>query len=224
MDVSLESRIGQEVDSWLRWLPRWRPGTHRARTRLCHQCFGSPVMQAAGLAEDVPHSVQHALTMRMKGIVEALVDDFTTENLPMVAAELHRSEERRARRPYRPAEGLDPEYSGLDLDPPTVDGAPFLFTFAELADAEPDVAPEPRVESAPVHPLPPLSAADKVMMRAELDRADEFATRVGRVLCTELARHRERMRAAVATFVEPQVQSLLADLGSSLDSPQWPRD
>ena len=224
MEVSLESRVGQEVGSWLRWLPRWRPGTHRARSRLCRQCFGSPVIAAAGLAEDVPHSVQHALTMRMKGIVEGLVDDFTTENLPRLAAELHRSEERRARRPYRPAEGLDPEYSGLDLDPPAADDAPFLFTFAELADAEPDVEPVLRAEPAPTHPLPPLNNADKVAMRAELVRADEFATRVGRALCAELARHRERMRAAVATFVEPQVQSLLADLGSSLDSPQWPSD
>ncbi|TFD56088.1 spermidine/putrescine ABC transporter substrate-binding protein [Cryobacterium frigoriphilum] len=224
MDVSLESRVGQEVDSWLRWLPRWRPGTHRARTRLCRQCFGSPVIASAGLAEDVPHSVQHALTMRMKGIVEALVDDFTTENLPMLARELRRSEERRARRPYRPAEGLDPEFSGLDLDPPPADDAPFLFTFAELADAEPDVAPEVPAVAAPAHPLPPLSAADKVAMRAELARADDFATRVGRALCVELARHRERMRSAVAEYVEPQVQSLLADLESSLDSPQWPRD
>jgi hypothetical protein len=32
------------------------------------------------------------------------------------------------------------------------------------------------------------------------------------------------MRAAVAEYVEPQVQALLADLGSSLDSPQWPSD
>lgn len=224
MQVPLESRVGQEVDSWLRWLPRWRPGTHRARSRLCHQCLGSPVIQAAGLAEDVPHSVQHALTMRMKGIVEELVDEFTTENLPRLAAELNRSEERRARRPYRPAEGLDPEYSGLDLDPPTADDAPFLFTFAELADAEPDLTAEGRAEPAPALPLPPLSAADKVAMRAELARADEFATRVGRALCAELARHRERMRAAVATFVEPQVQALLADLGSSLDLPQWPKD
>ncbi|MFC5928130.1 spermidine/putrescine ABC transporter substrate-binding protein [Cryobacterium melibiosiphilum] len=224
MDVSLESRVGQEVDSWLRWLPRWRPGTHRARTRLCRQCFGSPVIAAAGLAEDVPHAVQHALTMRMKGIVESLVDDFTTENLPRLAAELHRSEERRARRPYRPAEGLDPEFSGLDLDPPASDDAPFLFTFAELADAEPDLPPESRAVPAPAHPLPPLSAADKVAIRAELARADDFSTRVGRALCAELGRHRERMRAAVAEFVEPQVQSLLADLGSSLDSPQWPRE
>ena len=222
MDVSLESRVGQEVDSWLRWLPRWRPGTHRARTRLCRQCFGSPVIAAAGLAEDVPHSVQHALTVRMKAIVEELVDDFTTAHLPMLAAELRRSEERRARRPYRPAEGLDPEFTGLDLDPPTADDAPFLFTFAELADAQPDVVPEPRAEPGPAHPLQPLSAADKVKIRAELARADDFATRVGRALCGELGRHRERMSSAVATWVEPQVQSLLTDLGSSLDSPRWP--
>lgn len=222
MDVSLESRVGLEVDSWVRWLPRWRPATHRARTRLCRQCFGSPVINSAGLAEDVPHSVQHALTMRMKGIVEALVDDYTTANLPMLSAELHRGEERRARRPYRPAEGLDPEFSGLDLDPPAVDDAPFLFTFAELADAEADVPPLP-AQAAPSHPLP-LSAADKLAMRAELARADDYASRVGRALCAELGRHRERMRAAVAEYVEPQVQALLADLGSSLDSPQWPSD
>lgn len=227
MDVSLESRVGQEVDSWLRWLPRWRPGTHRARMRLCRQCFGSPVILAAGLAEDVPHSVQHALTMRMKGVVEALVDDFTTAHLPTLAAELRRSEERRARRPYRPAEGLDPEFSGLDLDPPPVDNAPFLFTFAELAElaeVDTDVEPDPPAAAAPSHPLPPLSAAEKAAMRAELVRADEFANRVGQALCMELGRHRERMRAAVASCVEPKVQALLSELGSSLDSPQWPRD
>ncbi|MFO7690390.1 MAG: spermidine/putrescine ABC transporter substrate-binding protein, partial [Cryobacterium sp.] len=136
MDSSLQQRVGHEVDGWLHWLPRWRPGTHRGRTRLCRKCLGSPVIAAAGLAADVPHAVQHAFAMRMKALVDAAVDSYIDHNLPGLARELRRGDAHRAQRPYRPADGLEPEFSGLDLDPQPVDGAPFLFTFAELADAE----------------------------------------------------------------------------------------
>ena len=226
MDVSLEQRVGHEVEGWLHWLPRWRPGTHRGRTRLCRQCLGSPVMAAAGLATDVPHAVQHAFAMRMKLLVDAAVDSYTDQNLPHLARELSRAEERRAQRPYRPAEGLEPEFSGLDLDPEPVDGAPFLFTFAELADAEladveragtGDHAPE-----SPRRPPPPLSPTDKAAIRAELHQSDVYAAEFGRALCVEVGRHRDRIETAVAQFVEPRVQELLLALENSLDEPRWP--
>ena len=231
MDLSLEQRVGHEVEGWLRWLPRWRPGTHRGRTRLCRQCFGSPVMAAAGLATDVPHAVQHAFAMRMKLVVDAAVDAYTDQHLPHLARELHRAEERRARRPYRPAEGLEPEFTGLDLDPQPVEGAPFLFTFADLADAELADVERADAESAEVADEspqrrlrpPPLSAAEKAAIRAELTQSDVFAAQFGRALCLEIDRHREQIQAAVAQHVEPRVQELLAALESSLDEPRWPR-
>ncbi|MEO6201497.1 MAG: spermidine/putrescine ABC transporter substrate-binding protein [Cryobacterium sp.] len=214
MDGSIESRVGHEVDNWLRWVPRWHPGTHRGRARLCRQCFGSPIIAAAGLATDVPHAVQHALSMRMKLLIDAAVDEYTDRNLPLLSREIHANEARKAATQYRPADGLEPEFKGLDLDPPAAADAPYLFTFGELANAEEpdDLAPQP----------PPLSLEEKAAIRAELKLADDYATLVGKRICAELAQHRERIHGAVAEFVEPQVKALLADLESALDSPLWP--
>jgi hypothetical protein len=209
MEGSIESRISHEVENWLRWLPRWRPGTHRGRTRLCRQCFGSPVMAAAGLDTDVPHAVQHAMAMRVKLVIDAAVEEYTELNLPLLSREMKLTEERKAAASYKPAEGLEPEYEGLDLDPPPAPGAPYLFTFGELAaDAGATDAPPP--------PPPPLTAEEKAAIRVELKLADDYALQVGRRACAELAQHRERIVAAVAEFVEPQVQALLADLDNSL--------
>ena len=146
VEGSIEARVSHEVDRWLAWLPRWRPGTHRGRVRLCTRCFGSPILAAAGLDVDVPHPVQHAFSMRMKGIIDGAVDDYTARNLPMLHREIRLAEERKARRPYRAGEGLDPEFLGLDLDPEPVPDQPFLFTLTGLeadAAAEAD-EPAPR--------------------------------------------------------------------------------
>ncbi|TDW29722.1 hypothetical protein EDD25_1432 [Cryobacterium psychrophilum] len=213
--------MSHEVDNWLRWLPRWRPGTYRSRARLCHQCFGSPVIAAAGLNEDVPHAVQHALAMRMKVVVDASVHEYTEQHLPLLARELRLDEARRARRLYRPNEGLDPEHRGLDLDPPTAPEAPYLFTLGELAELPDAEGADPEPEPEP--PPQPLSAEEKAAVLGEVAIADRFAAEAGRRLCAELALHRQRIRAAVAEFVEPQVQALLADLESTLDSPLWRR-
>jgi len=215
MDGSIESRVSHEVDNWLRWLPRWRPGTHRGRARLCRTCFGSPVIVAAGLATDVPHAVQHALAMRVKLVIDAAVDEYTERNLPLLSREIHLNEERKAAASYHPTEGLDPEYKGLDLDPPATADAPYLFTFAELARPDQIAASA----SAP----PPLTAEEKTAIRTELKLADEHAALIGSRVCAELFRHRERMRQAVADYVEPWVLALLADLDTALDSPLWPR-
>ena len=94
VEGSVEARVSHEVDRWLAWLPRWRPGTHRARVRLCQRCFGSPILAAAGLEVDVPHPVQHAFSMRMKGIIDLAVDDYTARNLPMLHREIRLAEER----------------------------------------------------------------------------------------------------------------------------------
>jgi hypothetical protein len=216
MDGSIESRVSHEVDNWLRWLPRWRPGTHRSRTRLCRQCFGSPIIAAAGLETDVPHAVQHALTMRMKLVIDASVDEYTELNLPLLSRELRLTEERKSAA-YRPGEGLDPEYKGLDLDPPPAAGEPYLFTFGELADAgSADVDNHETTDAAP-EPPPPLTVEEKAAIRAELKLADDYAALVGKRVCAELGEHRQRITRAVAEFVEPQVLALLADLDSSLD-------
>ena len=253
MDRSIESRVNHEVENWLRWITRWRPATHRGRARLCRQCFGSPIIASAGLAVDVPHVVQHALSMRMKIVIDASVDEYTELNLPRLAHELNLSERRESAQAYRPAEGLDPEFRGLDLDPQPAADTPYLFTFGELADqqfpavqsppplvAESDSAESDSAETnsaehdhdhehehsvpAPSDPLPPLTPAEKRALKAEMQLADEFATQVGLRVCAQLTQQRPRLLAAIAQFVEPQVQALLVDLGSTLDSPLWPRN
>ena len=228
MDASVESRVTHEVANWLRWLPRWHPGTHRGRTRLCRQCFGSPIIAAAGLATDVPHAVQHALSARMKLAIDDAVEEYTDRNLPLLSREMHLLEERKAQKSYRPAEGLDPEFHGLDLDPLPAPDAPFLFTFEELA-VEPEPAPEPAQDQAPnaqaeaaLQPAP-LSIEEKAAIRLEVKLADDYATLVGKKICSELAELRPRLLAAVAEYVEPQVQALLADLDRTLNEPLWPR-
>ncbi len=195
------------------------------------------MVAAAGLAVDVPHVVQHALSMRMKIVIDASVDEYTELNLPLLAHELNLSERRESAQAYRPAEGLDPEFRGLDLDPQPAVDAPYLFTFSELADQQPLPAESPatdaadqdhelRVPAPPAasDPLPPLSPEEKAALTAELRLADEFATQVGRRVCAQLTQERPRLLAAIAQFVEPQVQALLADLESTLDSPLWPRN
>ena len=239
MDRSIESRVNHEVENWLRWITRWRPATHRGRARLCRRCFGSPIIASAGLAVDVPHVVQHALSMRMKIVIDASVDEYTERNLPLLAHELNLSERRESAQAYRPAEGLEPEFRGLDLDPQPAADAPYLFTFSELADqqpAEPQPAPPSSLDAAeqelqlelpapaPFEPLPPLSPEEKAALKAEMALADEFATQVGLRVCAQLAQQKPRLLAAIAEFVEPQVQALLADLESTLDSPLWPRN
>lgn len=214
MEGSIEARVSHEVDLWLRWLPRWRPGTHRSRSRLCRRCLGSPILAAAGLDVDVPHGVQHAFSMRLKGVIDAAVDGYTARNLPLLHREIELAEERKAQRPYRPGEGLDPEYRGLEFDPEPAPDQPFLFTIGEL---EQEVA----AEHAPLPPRP-FTPEEKAAIREEVRLADEFAKNVGRDICAELEHHRDRIRQGVAEFVEPHVADLLAALDRELDSPLWP--
>ena len=202
--------MSREVDRWLQWLPRWQPRPHRTRG-ICRRCFGSPVLAAAGLDVDVPHPVQHAFSMRMRQVVDDAVDLYTAQNAPMLHRELELAEERSARRPYRPGEGLDPEFLGLELDPEESPDQPFLFTLSGLeADAAAELAePPPR----------PFTPAEKEALREEIRLADDYATQLGRLVCADLVPHRLRIREAIARFVEPQVAQLLSDLERELDTP-----
>ncbi len=214
MERSLETQVGQAVDAWLAWLPRWEPAHHRGRIAPCRRCFGSPVLSAAGLGSDVPHGVQHGLSTRVKTIVDHAVAEYTSRNLPMLQTELDQQAARNRRRSYRPTEGLEPEFEGMPLDPEPEPGAPFLFTLTGLA-AE---------EEAELPALPPLSDAAKAALRQEVGLADDYANMIGREVCAMLLHHRLRIQAAVAEYVEPQVAALLDDLSRSLDAPFDPRD
>ena len=214
MERSLETQVGQAVDAWLAWLPRWGPANHRGRIAPGRRCFGSPVLSAAGLGSDVPHGVQHGLSTRVKTIVDHAVAEYTSRNLPMLQTELDQQATRNRRRSYRPAEGLEPEFEGMPLDPEPEPGAPFLFTLSGLA-AEEDAA---------IPALPPLSDAAKAALRQEVGLADDYANMIGREVCAVLLHHRLRIQAAVAEYVEPQVAAMLDDLSRSLDAPFDPRD
>lgn len=209
VERSLETQVSQAVDAWLRWLPRWQPATHRGRVAPCRRCFGSPILSAAGLGADVPHGVQHGLSIRVKTIVDQAVADYTARNLPVLQAELDQQAARNRARSYRPTEGLDPEFEGLPLDPDPVPGAPFLFTISGLADAV----------DADVPQLPPLSDEAKSALRQEVGLADDYANMIGREVCAILLHHRLRVQAAVTQHVEPQIEAMLADLTRSLDAP-----
>jgi len=172
------------------------------------------VLSAAGLGADVPHGVQHGLSTRIKAIVDAAVADYTARNLPMLQAELEQQAARNRARSYRPAEGLEPEFEGLPLDPDPVPGAPFLFTVSGLA-AE---------EEAAIPALPPLSDEAKAALRQEVGLADDYANMIGREVCAILLHHRLRIQGAVSEFVEPQIAAMLEELTRSLDSPFDPHD
>lgn len=157
----------------------------------------------------MPHGVQHGLSTRIKAIVDRAVAEYTARNLPMLQAELDQQAERNRSRAYRPAEGLEPEYEGLPLDPEPVPGAPFLFTVAGMADQA----------AAELPPLPPLSEEAKAALRQEVTLADEYANMVGREICGMLLRHRLRVQDAITQYVEPQIEAMLAELSEALDSP-----
>ncbi|GAA2189637.1 MULTISPECIES: spermidine/putrescine ABC transporter substrate-binding protein [Leucobacter] len=210
MATSIENRVDAAVDSWLRWVPRWSPGTHRGRSRVCRRCTGSPMLAAAGLTDDVPHQVAHALVSRLQRIIDKRVEEFTAARLPALHAELEGAEIWEAGG-YDPADGLEPEYDGLDPDPePGDDAQPFLFTLAGLAE-----------ESRPAPPLPrpPLNPDEKLRLRREIELADAQADAVGQEVCFALVAHRARIETAVHRFVEPQVQSMLDDLSRNLEPP-----
>nr|WP_208387883.1 spermidine/putrescine ABC transporter substrate-binding protein [Microbacterium halimionae] len=218
VERSLETQVSQAVDAWLRWVPRWEPATHRGRVAPCRRCIGSPVLSAAGLGADVPHGVQHGLSTRVKSIVDHSVAEYTARNLPMLQSELDQQAARNRARSYRPAEGLEPEFEGLPLDPEPAPGAPFLFTLSGMAHQD----------DAEVPALPPLSDEAKAALRQEVALADDYANLVGREVCAVLLHHRQRINDAVSAYVEPQIEALLADLSLSLDDPfgsaQTPRD
>jgi len=209
VERSLQTQVANAVDAWLRWLPRWQPQTHRGRVAPCRRCLGSPVLAAAGLNGDVPHGVQHGLSTRVKTIVDHAVAEYTQRNLPLLQVELDQQSARNRARSYRPTEGLEPEYEGMPLDPDPQPGAPFLFTLSGMAQES----------DADVPALPPLSDEAKAALRQEVSLADEYANMVGRDICAMLLRHRIRIQAAVAEFVEPQIEAMLRDLTDSLDSP-----
>jgi len=211
MGDSVEGRVQSGVEAFLRWLPRWRIGTSRARTRVCRLCLGSPVATAAGFDHTVPHAVQHALLTRMSAIVDDAVDEYTRRNLPTVHRELATSEATDASA-YRPDEGLAPEFQGLEIDPEPEEGQPFLFTLAGLAQAE---APE-----TPVAPPKIFSEEAKAALRTELELADQYSREVGTTLCLALVGHRARISDAIVRLVEPQVDELLAELSRSLELPR----
>lgn len=210
-EESIEQRVMYAVDAWLRWVPTWAPGSHRGRSRICRRCTGSPVVAAAGLTEDVPHQVLHALVSRMQRIVDREVDTFTNQQLPMLRAELE-GEATWSAAQFDPAAGLAPEFDGLDLDPaPAEDGQPFLFTLAGLAETS---------RTEPALPRPPLTSDEKAQLRSEIGRADLCAEEAGREVCFAVAGHRPRITAAVQRFIEPQIQSMLAHLSEQLESPE----
>jgi hypothetical protein len=214
VERSLETQVSQAVDAWLRWLPRWEPATHRGRVAPCRRCFGSPVLSAAGLGADVPHGVQHGLSTRIKTIVDHAVAEYTTRNLPTLQTELDHQAARNRARTYRPAEGLEPEFEGLPLDPEPQPGAPFLFTISGLAEEA----------DAGIPALPPLSEEAKAALRQEVGLADDYANMIGREVCTILLHHRLRIQAAITQYVEPQIEAMLEELTRSLDAPFDPND
>jgi hypothetical protein len=153
--------------------------------------------------------VQHGLSVRLTTIIDQRVAQYTADNLPLLQAELDQQAARNRARGYRPAEGLDPEFEGLPLDPDPEPGAPFLFTIAGLAEEAAEAGP----------PLPPLTEAEKSALRREISLSDDYANEIGQEICVLLHGHRLRVQAAVREFVDPQIDQLLNELSRSLDDP-----
>jgi hypothetical protein len=206
----IDGRVRGAVDLWLRWLPRWQIGTARPRTRICRKCTGSPIAAAAGFGPDVPHAVQHALIGRISTIVEDAVDDYTAKNLPLLQRELERAAARKRHAGYQPAEGLSPEFQGLDVDPEPSPGSPFLFTLGELAG----------IGAGEQTPREPLSDEAKAALRHEIALSDECARSTGTAVCLALIDHRPRIAEAVERLVEPQIEALVSDMFRGFDGPE----
>lgn len=198
------------VAAWERWLHAWRPPAHRARPRVCRRCTGSPLVAAAGFQRECPHQVVHALISRMHRIIDRDVDEYTAEHLPILQSELEGDEIWNAGG-YDPGKGLDAEFDGVDHDAVEAEGGqPFLFTFAELQEAE---RPEPAL------PRPPLTEAEKRQLKLEIQVADRRATLVGQELCFILFGYQPQIRSAVDRFVTPQIDRLLEELSRNLEAP-----
>jgi hypothetical protein len=205
----IDGRVRGAVDVWLRWLPRWQIGSARPRTRICRKCVGSPIATAAGFGPDVPHPVQHALIGRVSTIIEDAVDEYTAKNLPLLQRELERAAARKRHAGYQPADGLSPEFQGLDVDPEPEPGEPFLFTLGSLEGAGAGSPP----------PREPLSEEAKDALRHEIALSDECARSTGTAVCLALVDHRERIAEAVERLVEPQIAALVSDMFRGLDGP-----
>lgn len=149
------------------------------------------------------------MSSRMQRIIDRAVDEFTERELPTLHAELSGEAIWNAGG-FEPAEGLDPEYDGLDLDPESDESQPYLFTMAELVEQS---RPEPAL------PRPPLSPEEKRRITHEIELADRHAHDVGQRVCFALAGHRPRIEAAVQRFVEPQVREMLEELTRGLEQP-----
>ena len=203
-------RISALVRTWEGWLSAWEPPAHRARPRVCRKCTGSPIVVAAGFERDTPHQVVHALVSRMHRLIDAEVDAYTTEHLPILRSELDGAAMWNTGG-YHPNTGLDVEYDGVDPDAVEHDAAqPFLFTFAELQEAE---RPEPAL------PRPPLTEAEKRQLKLEIQVADRQAAQVGQEICFHLLGHQQAIRQAVQRFVDPQIEMLLEELSRNLEAP-----
>ncbi|HUH53207.1 MAG TPA: spermidine/putrescine ABC transporter substrate-binding protein [Microbacteriaceae bacterium] len=206
----LAERIAKEVSAWLLWLPKWRPQTHRGRVRLCKRCTGSPIAQAAGFDDGVPHQVVHSLLTRMHRIIDKEVDKYTLTYLPLLKSELDGLALWKSGS-YDPRSGLPEETADLDPDLLFEEGDhPVLFTFAELEEA---------INSDPVLPMPPLSAEEKSQLSKEVQLADNKAAQVGQELCLILTTHKSVISEAVMRFIEPQIQQLIDELSRSLETP-----
>jgi hypothetical protein len=203
----IDGRVRNAVDLWLRWLQRWHLSAARSRTRICRKCTGSPIATAAGFGPDVPHAVQHALIGRVSTIIEDAVDDYTAKNLPMLHRELERADARKRHEGYQPADGLSPEFAGLDVDPEPEPGEPFLFTLAELTGS--GAAEQP--------PREPLSDAARNALLHEIALSDECARTIGTQVCLALVEHRDRIAEGIETFVEPQIRALVTDMFAGFD-------
>lgn len=210
-DGDIAARVDAAVGAWLAWLPRWAPSSARNAGRVCRKCLGSPVVAAAGLGE-APHKVQHTLVSRIHAIVDDEVSAYTAAELPLLHAELERSEaQKRASRPYRPEEGLDHEFEGLGVDPEPVPGEPYLFTLAGLAEEE------ARDAEASV----PAPVTDRDRLRLEIALADDRAAAVGRAACLALVDHRARIDEGLRLVVVPQLDAMMAELDLGLLPPDF---
>lgn len=211
MGKTFETEVRLQVESWMRWLPKWQPSSGLSRSRICRKCTGSPLVAAAGFPEDTPHTVRHALVMRLHRIINEEMDTYIHQNLPLMFQELKHDEERRKRLPYRPTEGLSPEFEGLELDPPTAPDQPYLFTMSELASQ--------LAETSAVKPQPALSQELKNALKRELELSDRYMATVGNQICQELAKHQHTIQRAFDEFVEPQIEELMRELTEQLSFP-----
>ncbi|MBT1018431.1 hypothetical protein KJY77_04675 [Canibacter sp. lx-72] len=199
--------VAKQVKVWKFWVSKWEFNHARVRTRTCIKCEpGDPFVLGAAFDNGVPHPVKHALTSRMYRVVRKRVDEVVAVALPNLHERNMRLDQARLTAEYDPRLALDPEYDGLELDPPEDPERPFLFTLSEFAQHTRSI-----VDFTDELLRHQMSDTEQLDLQRATAVHNTIYYNVCRELATALARHRGEIARVLETYVQPQIAADIAE-------------